>query len=125
MAFKWFRLIASLCVLGLAGYMAWNGATDLSAMIGNDVGPMDFVGPVFQLVIAGAVIVIAFWFLWTPSAVHRNLENIFSIPELLIKLGFTLGLLCIYRIGFSIPLPGLRRPKVSSTSRPSISNWLL
>jgi preprotein translocase subunit SecY len=109
MAFKWFRLIASLCVLGLAGYMAWNGATDLSAMIGDDVGAMDFVGPVFHLVIAGAVIVIAFWFLWTPSAVHRNLENIFSIPELLIKLGFTLGLLCIYRIGFSIPLPGLNQ----------------
>ncbi|KPK83742.1 MAG: preprotein translocase subunit SecY [Phycisphaerae bacterium SM23_33] len=37
------------------------------------------------------------------------LENIFSIPELLKKLAFTLALLCIYRIGFHIPLPGLNQ----------------
>ncbi|MBI5723437.1 MAG: preprotein translocase subunit SecY [Planctomycetes bacterium] len=30
-----------------------------------------------------------------------------SIPELLKKIAFTLGLLCIYRIGFHIPLPGV------------------
>ncbi|MBT3198517.1 MAG: preprotein translocase subunit SecY [Phycisphaerales bacterium] len=35
------------------------------------------------------------------------MENIFSIPELLKKLAFTLGLLCIYRIGFHVPLAGL------------------
>ncbi|MDP6046450.1 MAG: preprotein translocase subunit SecY [Phycisphaerae bacterium] len=35
------------------------------------------------------------------------MQNIFSIPELLKKMAFTLGLLCIYRIGFHVPLAGL------------------
>jgi len=33
--------------------------------------------------------------------------NIFRIPELRNKLFFTIGLLCVYRIGFYIPLPGV------------------
>ncbi|HMD53906.1 MAG TPA: preprotein translocase subunit SecY, partial [Phycisphaerae bacterium] len=33
--------------------------------------------------------------------------NIFRIPELRNKLLFTIGLLCVYRIGFYIPLPGV------------------
>ncbi|MCD4825410.1 MAG: preprotein translocase subunit SecY [Phycisphaerae bacterium] len=37
------------------------------------------------------------------------LENIFSIPELIGKLVFTLALLAIYRIGFHVPLPGLNQ----------------
>ncbi|MHC4294356.1 MAG: preprotein translocase subunit SecY [Planctomycetota bacterium] len=50
----------------------------------------------------------AFYFaLVAESRIRVVLENIFSIPELLKKLIFTLGLLCIYRIGFHIPLPGL------------------
>ncbi|MFP3937026.1 MAG: preprotein translocase subunit SecY [Phycisphaerae bacterium] len=44
---------------------------------------------------------------------HRSLENIFSIPELLRKLGFTLLLLGIYRVGFHIPLPGLDEQRLS------------
>ncbi|MFB3893370.1 MAG: preprotein translocase subunit SecY [Phycisphaerae bacterium] len=35
------------------------------------------------------------------------MENIFSIPELLKKLAFTLLLLGIYRVGYHIPLPGI------------------
>ncbi|MCL2700699.1 MAG: preprotein translocase subunit SecY [Phycisphaerae bacterium] len=35
------------------------------------------------------------------------MEDIFSIPELLRKLAFTLALLCIYRIGWHITLPGV------------------
>ncbi|OPX22049.1 MAG: preprotein translocase subunit SecY [Planctomycetales bacterium 4484_123] len=45
------------------------------------------------------------------------LERIFSIPELVRKLAFTLGLLCIYRIGFHIPLPGLNQEVVQSFMR--------
>ena len=37
----------------------------------------------------------------------RALANVFKIPELRNKVLFTLGLLCIYRIGFYVPLPGI------------------
>ncbi|NQU75168.1 MAG: preprotein translocase subunit SecY [Planctomycetes bacterium] len=42
-----------------------------------------------------------------PTRIRRILENIFSIPELIAKIGFTVALLAIYRIGFYIPIPGL------------------
>ena len=32
--------------------------------------------------------------------------NIFKIPDLRKKIIFTVVLLCIYRIGFAIPVPG-------------------
>ena len=37
----------------------------------------------------------------------KTLFNIFRIPELRNKLLFTVGLLCVYRIGFFVPLPGV------------------
>jgi len=37
----------------------------------------------------------------------KSLANIFRIPELRNKLAFTIGLLCVYRIGFYVPLPGV------------------
>ncbi|MFP4052687.1 MAG: preprotein translocase subunit SecY, partial [Phycisphaerae bacterium] len=74
---------------------------------------MDLVVPVLKialgLLLAGAY----YWALWSQSNMKRSLENIFAIPELLKKLGFTLALLCIYRIGFHLPLPGLDQQKVS------------
>ncbi|NLF31982.1 MAG: preprotein translocase subunit SecY [Planctomycetes bacterium] len=42
------------------------------------------------------------------------MENIFSIPELVRKLGFTIGLLAIYRIGYWIPIPGLNQEALSA-----------
>ena len=36
----------------------------------------------------------------------RTVANIFKIPDLRNKLLFTIALLCIYRIGWSIPIPG-------------------
>ncbi len=41
--------------------------------------------------------------------------NIFKIRELRNKLVFTIGLLCIYRIGFYIPVPGVNQGKMAST----------
>ncbi len=38
-------------------------------------------------------------------------ENIFKIPELKKRILVTLGLLAVYRIGFSIPIPGVRFDK--------------
>jgi preprotein translocase subunit SecY len=37
----------------------------------------------------------------------QTLANIFKIPELRRKIGFTLMLLIIYRLGFYVPLPGI------------------
>ncbi|NIA06209.1 MAG: preprotein translocase subunit SecY [Actinobacteria bacterium] len=40
-------------------------------------------------------------------AFFSTILNVFRIPELRRKILFTLGLLCIYRIGFAVPLPGV------------------
>ncbi len=37
----------------------------------------------------------------------KTLANIFRIPELRNKLLFTIALLCVYRIGFYVPIPGI------------------
>jgi len=63
----------------------------------------------------------------------NKLINIFRIPELRTKLLFTLALLCVYRIGFFVPLPGINAPQIranlsSSTGDTSpfalLSNYL-
>ena len=41
-----------------------------------------------------------------------KLLNVFKIPELRNKLFFTIGLLCVYRIGFYVPLPGINAPQL-------------
>ncbi len=64
--------------------------------------------------IVGSLLILAVYYfaLWAKSNVRRVLENIFSIPELLGKLVFTLALLSIYRIGFHVPLPGLNQDAI-------------
>ncbi|MCK4602715.1 MAG: preprotein translocase subunit SecY, partial [Phycisphaerae bacterium] len=37
-----------------------------------------------------------------------SIENLFKIPELKKRIMVTLGLLALYRVGFSIPIPGVR-----------------
>lgn len=41
----------------------------------------------------------------------KTLANVFKVPELRNKILFTLFLLAIYRIGFSVPLPGVDQQK--------------
>ncbi len=43
--------------------------------------------------------------------------NIFRIPELRRKILFTFGLLCIYRIGFAVPLPGVNQEIFAQTMK--------
>ena len=43
----------------------------------------------------------------------RALINVFKIPELRNKVLFTVLLLCIYRIGFSVPLPGVDQSQIA------------
>jgi preprotein translocase subunit SecY len=42
----------------------------------------------------------------------NKLFNVFRIPDLRNKLIFTLALLCVYRIGFYVPLPGVDTPHI-------------
>ncbi len=37
----------------------------------------------------------------------EKFANIFRLPDLRKRIGFTLGLLAVYRIGFHIPTPGI------------------
>lgn len=43
----------------------------------------------------------------------RALINTFRIPELRNKVLFTIGLLCIYRIGFHVPVPGVDQTQIA------------
>ena len=43
--------------------------------------------------------------------------NIFRIPELRRKIFFTFGLLCIYRFGFAVPLPGVNQAIFAETMK--------
>ena len=44
----------------------------------------------------------------------QKLLNIFRIPDLRTKIFFTLGLLCVYRVGFYIALPAIDAHKIAS-----------
>jgi preprotein translocase subunit SecY len=46
--------------------------------------------------------------------VFRAIINVFKIPELRNKVLFTLGLLCIYRIGYYVPMPGVDQSMLAS-----------
>lgn len=51
-----------------------------------------------------------------------TIQNIFKIPELRKKLLFTLLMLCIYRVGFHIPLPGIDQEKMTAATKQSDSS---
>lgn len=48
--------------------------------------------------------------------------NIFKVPDLRNKILFTIALLCIYRIGFHIPVPGFDTSKIAQAARDRESN---
>jgi len=86
-------------VMTLAG--GAGATTDLLPSVGRIAGGL-------------ALLAVYWWALWSQSRIRRSLENIFAIPELLRKIAFTLALLCIYRVGFHVPLPGLDQDLVKS-----------
>jgi preprotein translocase subunit SecY len=107
MPFRLFRLVMGLAMGALAVYLVATGAegvVDYVRGTGAQTLPIhDVLG-----IVVGLLVIAAFYYaLVAESPIHRSMENIFSIPELLRKLGFTLLLLAIYRVGFHIPLPGL------------------
>ena len=107
MNFRWFRSIVGLILGAISLWMIGTGATEAARAFGGQFGAAAVVAGVMKMVGGLLVAGIYFWALWAESRVKQVLENIFSIPELLKKLAFTLGLLCVYRIGFHVPLPGL------------------
>ena len=113
MAFRIFRFVVGAAVSALAVYMVYGAAAALTGGAMAE-GAAGMVLPVMKIV--GALVVLATYYyaLWSASGIRRNIENIFAIPELLKKLAFTLALLCIYRIGFHVPLPGLDQGKLAS-----------
>jgi preprotein translocase subunit SecY len=61
----------------------------------------------------------------------NKILNIFRIPELRNKLLFTIGMLCVYRVGFYIPLPGVNAialnanaKETAETALGALSNYL-
>ena len=108
MAFRVFRLIIGLAAVGLALWLGYNGAMTLADALrakGDVTGQL--ARPIVQVLGAVTIVILFYLGLVAPSRVRRVLENIFAIPELVTKLGFTAGLLALYRIGYWIPIPGL------------------
>ena len=112
MAFRFFRWIVGAALVAVAAWLAVSGVREVVQTVGQEFSAEQLVSPVMR-VIAGLVVAGLYYYaLWTDSAIRRSLENILSIPELVRKLAFTIGLLCIYRIGFHVPLPGLDQDKI-------------
>jgi preprotein translocase subunit SecY len=102
------------CAAGMLSlYFVGSGIVDVQEMLAGSFKAAELTGPLTKFV-GAAVILLGFYFaLVARTGVRRVMENIFSIPELLKKLAFTLALLCIYRVGFQIPLPGLNQEELA------------
>ena len=114
-AFKIFRIMIGAIVLVVAIFLLGTAAQQVVEAIqpGNFSGDM-LTKPITRAVGALLLMFGLYFALFAASPVRRVIENIFAIPELLKKLAFTLVLLCIYRIGFHIPLPGVDQQVLAS-----------
>ncbi|MFP4353702.1 MAG: preprotein translocase subunit SecY [Phycisphaerae bacterium] len=114
MRFRTFQILTGLMVGALALYVAGSAAYEMAT---GGLGTGELIESILRIVLGLAIFGTWYYCCLAKSGIHRILENIFSIPELLKKIGFTLGLLCIYRIGFHIPLPGLDPGAVKDAMR--------
>ncbi len=123
MAFRIFRLIVGL-ILGVTGlWVIGTSVTSIQEALSGDVGAEALVMPGLKIVAVLLFLGACYYGLWSDSRIRQVLENIFSIPELIRKIAFTLALLCIYRIGFHVPLPGLDQGKIASWVEGAGSAW--
>ena len=112
MAFRIFRLLVGIILGALSLWLIVDGV--MPFVRPSAAGSAStLLTPVLQIVGGLVILAIYYYSLWTASPIKRVLENIFSIPELLKKLAFTLVLLCIYRVGFHVPLPGMDQVKMA------------
>ncbi len=123
MAFRWFRIAVGVIAGAIALALLYGGATSLVSGFQTGTISESVLGAVTRMVAALALLGAIWYALWADSAIHRAFENIFAIPELLTKIVFTLGLLCIYRIGFHIPLPGIDPEAIRGFMQGQGSTW--
>jgi len=114
MAFRWFRRLVGVGLGALALWLITSGIVGAAEAFHAGAGTRAVIGSAVKLISALAVLGVYWYALWSGSAIRRTLENIFAIPELLRKIIFTLALLCIYRVGFHIPLPGVDQEKLKT-----------
>jgi len=109
MMYKRLRLVVALAALAAAGWLAVSGTQNAVAIYqtGGRLASAEMVTPITRVVGALAILAVFYYGMMADTRVRTVLENICAIPELVKKLGFTVGLLCIYRIGFYVPLPGM------------------
>ena len=107
MAFRRFRLVVGLIAVALAAWAIYGAAMEIASALAAGQSGGDLFVPIMKIVGGVLILGVYVYALWAETRIRVVMENIFSIPELLKKLAFTLGLLMIYRIGFHIPLPGL------------------
>jgi preprotein translocase subunit SecY len=121
MAFRIFRLLVTVAMGVVAAWMIIPAGRIVCVAIWDAISAghtEQSAGPLLRsvlMIVAGLVVLAGCWWaVWSRSILRRGLENICSIPELLRKLLFTMALLCIYRIGFHVPLAGLDQDKVAA-----------
>jgi preprotein translocase subunit SecY len=108
-------LVVGLALGVFAAWLIYSGVQSVLAVLSSGkAGGAAFVGPVANIVFGLLIIGAYYYSLIADSPIKQSLVNIFSIPELLRKLGFTLLLLCIYRIGFHVTIPGVDQVKLTS-----------
>ncbi len=111
-AFDIFRWATTAVLASLTLRLVGGAVGDLLILADGPFTTRELVTPVLKIVTGLLIAGVYYYALWAESRIRRVLENIFAIPELLGKLIFTLSLLCIYRIGFHIPLPGLNSDRI-------------
>jgi preprotein translocase subunit SecY len=109
MMFRVFRLLVGLALGFAAAWLIWGGIDEIIGAVSGQQGAAALVAPILRIVGGFLILGLFYYALWAESGIRRGLENIFSIPELLQKIAFTLALLCIYRVGFHVPLPGVNQ----------------
>jgi preprotein translocase subunit SecY len=108
--FDLFRYAVGAVVATLGIQLVGRAVVQFSAASGTTGMTTDvLVQSVGSLVLVLLMVAVYLWALWAKSNVRRIMENIFSVPELLGKLVFTIALLSIYRVGYHVPLPGLNQ----------------
>jgi len=106
-------LVLGVILGALCAWIVIGGAAELKASLSAGVQETStLVGPVIRIAVGLLIFGAYYYGTWAASPLRRALENIFSVPDLLKKIAFTLALLCIYRIGFYIPLPGLDQDRI-------------
>jgi len=112
--FQVFRLLVGVVLIALSLWLIVEGVAAIAPAVGEEMAAGVLIGPVVRIVAGLLILGFYYYALWAESRIRQVRQDIFSIPELLRKLAFTLGLLCIYRIGFWVPLPGLDQDKLAA-----------